>query len=193
MYCLNCGKAVTLNTKFYANCGHEILVECPKETIPSTLGLIHPRNIFIFCLFSIFTCGVLNCIWCFLITKDIKKLIDDKKISTIPFLVMFSIYLAMYISLFSILFLSTSAAVTVAYLVVICMIIFLGCFILYLMYWNYRIGKDLFSVGTIYNVSISDNSILYMILTIFGFSIISLCLIQSKLNQIAVISSKGNN
>ncbi len=49
---------------------------------------------------------------------------------------------------------------------------------IYAIYWNYKMGKA-FSVlpGS------SDNSMLYLILSIFGLSIVSFCIIQSDINR----------
>lgn len=54
---------------------------------------------------------------------------------------------------------------------------------IYSIYWNYKMGKKMYEAGKKYNKDISDNSILYLILSLIGFSIISYCLIQSDLNK----------
>lgn len=52
-------------------------------------------------------------------------------------------------------------------------------------YWNYKMGKKLYEAGKIHGVDISDNSVLYLVLAIFGLSIVNYCLIQSDLNRLA--------
>lgn len=54
---------------------------------------------------------------------------------------------------------------------------------IYLIYWGYDIGRKLYNSGEKYNINISDNSILYLILPIFKLNIINLVLIQSDLNK----------
>lgn len=54
---------------------------------------------------------------------------------------------------------------------------------IYAIYWNYQMGKKLEMAGRKYNLPISDNSILYLVLSIFGLGIVSNCLIQNDLNR----------
>lgn len=54
---------------------------------------------------------------------------------------------------------------------------------IYGFYWNYKMGKELSEAGTKNGKTISDNSVLYLILSIFGLSIVSYCLIQNDLNS----------
>ncbi len=54
---------------------------------------------------------------------------------------------------------------------------------IYGIYWSYKMGKKIYDAGQNYNKNIPDNSILYLILSLFGFSIINYCLIQSDLNK----------
>ncbi len=56
---------------------------------------------------------------------------------------------------------------------------------IYSIYWNYKIGKRMYEAGKNAGVNISDNSVLYLILSIFGLSIITYCLVQSDLNRLA--------
>ena len=56
---------------------------------------------------------------------------------------------------------------------------------IYAIYWNYKMGKMIYMAGSKRNVSVSDNSIVYLILAIFGFGIVSYCLMQSDLNKFA--------
>lgn len=54
---------------------------------------------------------------------------------------------------------------------------------IYSIIWLYQAGQRLFKAGQKYNIQISDNSTMYLILSIFGFSIVDYCLIQSDLNK----------
>ena len=54
---------------------------------------------------------------------------------------------------------------------------------IYGFYWNYKMGKKLYTAGQRNNKDISDNSIIYLILSLFGFGIINYCLIQNDLNK----------
>lgn len=54
---------------------------------------------------------------------------------------------------------------------------------IYSFYWNYKMGQKLNLAGRKYNKSISDNSVLYLVLSLFGLTIVNYCLIQSDLNK----------
>ena len=54
---------------------------------------------------------------------------------------------------------------------------------LYSIYWNYKMGQKLYVAGKMYGLDIADNSVLYLILSIFGLGIVSECLIQNDLNR----------
>lgn len=54
---------------------------------------------------------------------------------------------------------------------------------IYTYYWNYKMGKKLYVAQQTKGIQSSDNSVLYLILSIFGLSIINYCLIQSDLNK----------
>ncbi len=56
---------------------------------------------------------------------------------------------------------------------------------IYSFYWYYKMGKKLEEAGQRYGVQISDNSILYLVLGVFGLGIVSYALIQSDLNRFA--------
>lgn len=57
---------------------------------------------------------------------------------------------------------------------------------IYFIYWNYKMGKKVYEVQLKNNVSANDNSILYLILSIFGLGIVNYCLIQNDLNKLIV-------
>ena len=54
---------------------------------------------------------------------------------------------------------------------------------IYFYYWNYKMGQKLHQAGQKYNKTIGDNSIVYLLLSIFGLGIINYCIIQSDLNR----------
>lgn len=56
---------------------------------------------------------------------------------------------------------------------------------IYGIYWNYKMGKAIYAAKEKHNLSGSDNSVLYLILGIFGLGIVNYCLMQSDLNDIA--------
>ena len=63
---------------------------------------------------------------------------------------------------------------------------------IYGFYWAYKMGKMMEKAGQNKNVSISDNSTIYLVLNLlnlfglgFGLGIVNYCLIQNDLNKIA--------
>lgn len=60
---------------------------------------------------------------------------------------------------------------------------------IYGFYWNYKIGKELFEANQKKGITANDNSTIYLILGIFGLSIVTYCMAQNELNAIA----KKNN
>lgn len=56
---------------------------------------------------------------------------------------------------------------------------------IYMIYWNYKMGQKMYTAGKRYNLPIADNSILYLILSLFGLSIVNYCMIQNDLNRFA--------
>lgn len=56
---------------------------------------------------------------------------------------------------------------------------------IYGIYWQYQMGKSIYSAQVDKGVNASDNSVLYLVLGIIGFGIISYCLIQNELNKFA--------
>ena len=56
---------------------------------------------------------------------------------------------------------------------------------IYGIYWYYKMGKSLYEAGQKSGIQINDNSILYLILGLFGFGIVSYALIQADLNKFA--------
>lgn len=56
---------------------------------------------------------------------------------------------------------------------------------IYGIYWNYKMGKEIYEAKEKRNMHASDNSVLYLILSVLGLGIVNYCLIQSDLNDIA--------
>ncbi len=56
---------------------------------------------------------------------------------------------------------------------------------LYSIYWCYKMGKKLATAQEKHGRTVEDNSVLYLILTIVGLSIVSWGLIQNELNKFA--------
>lgn len=54
---------------------------------------------------------------------------------------------------------------------------------IYGIYWNYKMGQKIYEAGQRYNKSISDNSVLYLVLSLFGLAIVNYALMQSDLNK----------
>ena len=51
--------------------------------------------------------------------------------------------------------------------------------------WFYNAGKRMNAAGTKYNLPISDNSVMYLVLSLIGLSLVNYCLVQSDLNKFA--------
>ena len=72
---------------------------------------------------------------------------------------------------------TASGGLAVVYTIITCGI--------YSIYWNYKMGQKMYTAGKKYNKDIQDNSVLYLVLSIFGLSIVNYCLIQNDLNRFA--------
>lgn len=54
----------------------------------------------------------------------------------------------------------------------------------YVIYWVYKCGKLIVDAQRKSGIQEEDNSVLYLILTIFGLSIVSFAIMQSQLNKV---------
>lgn len=54
---------------------------------------------------------------------------------------------------------------------------------IYGLIWFYQAGKRMEEAGKKYNMSISDNSVVYLLLNLFGLGIVCYALVQSDLNK----------
>ncbi len=60
---------------------------------------------------------------------------------------------------------------------------------IYSIYWYYKMGKELFNAKVSRNIMTSDQSVLYLVLGLFGFGIVNYCLMQNELNELAKVSA----
>lgn len=63
---------------------------------------------------------------------------------------------------------------------------------IYSIYWAYLMGKALSTAQVNAGKTANDNSTLYLILSIFGLSLVGYCLMQSELNNFANVSTNSN-
>ena len=56
---------------------------------------------------------------------------------------------------------------------------------IYGIYWSYKMGQKLYQIGQKRGLAIADNSIIYLLLSIFGLGIVNYCLIQNDLNKLS--------
>ncbi|MCI8567702.1 MAG: DUF4234 domain-containing protein [Bacilli bacterium] len=62
---------------------------------------------------------------------------------------------------------------------------------LYSIYWNYKMGKLVYEAQTKRNMKATDNSVLYLVLGLFGLGLVNYILIQSALNEISDFDYNG--
>ncbi len=55
---------------------------------------------------------------------------------------------------------------------------------IYGLYWSYQMGKKMYNAQVRAGVPANDNSILYLVLSLFGVGIIAYAIIQSDINDI---------
>lgn len=60
-------------------------------------------------------------------------------------------------------------------------------------YWAYKMGKASAMAKANRGLPAEDNSVLYLVLQIFGLAIVNYCLIQNDLNNIATTSTQATN
>ncbi len=113
--------------------------------------MVEKRNIGVYLILSIITCGIFAIYWFIVITDDVKKLSEDDDM--------------------------TSGGVAFLLTLITCGI--------YSIYWAYKMGKNIAIAEEKKGATVTDNSILYLILAIFGFGVIDYCLIQNDLNTLA--------
>lgn len=62
---------------------------------------------------------------------------------------------------------------------------------LYSIYWNYKMGKLVYEAQTKRNMRATDNSVLYLVLCLFGLEFVNYILIQGALNEISDFDYNG--
>ena len=60
---------------------------------------------------------------------------------------------------------------------------------IYSIYWSYKMGKEIYNAKVSRNMPASDQSVLYLVLSLFGLGIVNYCLIQNDLNDLAKASA----
>lgn len=60
-------------------------------------------------------------------------------------------------------------------------------------YWAYKMGKASAMAKANRGLPAEDNSVLYLVLQIFGLAIVNYCLIQNDLNNMATTSTQATN
>jgi hypothetical protein len=55
---------------------------------------------------------------------------------------------------------------------------------LYFIYWNYKMGRKLLTARQASGKYATDNSLIYLLLSIFGLNIISVAIMQNDFNEI---------
>ncbi|MFZ5987064.1 MAG: DUF4234 domain-containing protein [Bacillota bacterium] len=55
---------------------------------------------------------------------------------------------------------------------------------IYYIYWNYKYGKIIAECQQIAGLTPEDNSVLYLLLSIFGLGVISMLIMQSSINKV---------
>lgn len=108
------------------------------------------KNIAVWLIVSILTCGIGGLVWFVSLTDDISFVSEDR---------------------------STSGGMALLLTIVTCGI--------YGIYWNYKMGKLLYQAEVKKGMNANDNSVLFLVLSIFGFAIINYCIMQSELNKFA--------
>lgn len=56
---------------------------------------------------------------------------------------------------------------------------------IYTLYWSYLMGKKIRDAKEKAGLTANDNSVLYLVLSLFGLGLVNYCLMQSDLNDIA--------
>lgn len=203
MYCKNCGQKLDANTETSHHCeaSANVFVPSYNQDIKTEIPTISKRNLAGAVIFTILTCGLFAIAWLYWITNDTKKISQNKNVSTIPFTVSM-------ISIVATVILMPISSIVFGNMTITGLIIGLGILIillmqLYLIYWSYIIGKNLYLAGSKYNKDIKDRRWTYLIcaivlllldfITAYSTSIlriIFLIVIQNDLNKLGVEKQK---
>lgn len=159
-FCQNCGSELKEGASFCANCGAPAKIETnvpqqPVEPQSQTTNngsrpVVENKNVAVWIILSIVTCGICGIIWFINMVNDVNKVCQDDKSSQ-------------------------SGGVVFLLSLVTCGI--------YAIIWYYQVGKRMETAGKNYGMQISDNSVIYLVLSLIGLGIVNYCLIQSDLNK----------
>lgn len=153
-FCYNCGNELEENQAFCSNCGSPILDN--HQTNNTTIINNNYNNNIIVPEREIAICIILSIVTCGIYGLYwFLKLTDEAKAVSNGT--------------------NASSGLALVYTILTC-----G---LYSFYWHYKMGQNMYNAGKMHNKSIPDNSVLYLILSIFGLGIVNYCLIQNDLNK----------
>ena len=152
-FCSNCGKELAENSTFCPNCGTQIGGTNPNQNNSSNTKVNAPVLEYRDIAIAI----ILSIVTCGIygIFWIISLTNDANKVADRPT--------------------DTSGGMVILLTIITCGI--------YGIYWNYKMGQKRYEAGQRYNKSISDNSVLYLVLSLFGLAIVNYALMQSDLNK----------
>ena len=152
-FCSNCGKEIPENSTFCPNCGTPIGGTNSNQNNSNNTSINAPVLEYRDIAIAI----ILSIVTCGIygIFWIISLTNDANKVSDRPT--------------------DTSGGMVILLTIITCVI--------YGIYWNYKMGQKIYEAGQRYNKSISDNSVLYLVLSLFGLQIVNYALMQSDLNK----------
>lgn len=152
-FCSNCGKEIPENSTFCPSCGTSIGGTNPNQNNSNNTSINAPVLEYRDIAIAI----ILSIVTCGIygIFWIISLTNDANKVSDRPT--------------------DTSGGMVILLTLITCGI--------YGIYWNYKMGQKIYEAGQRYNKSISDNSVLYLVLSLFGLAIVNYALMQSDLNK----------
>ena len=152
-FCSNCGKEIPENSTFCPNCGTPIGGTNPNQNNSNNTSINAPVLEYRDIAIAI----ILSIVTCGIygIFWIISLTNDANKVADRPT--------------------DTSGGMVILLTIITCGI--------YGIYWNYKMGQKIYEAGQRYNKSISDNSVLYLVLSLFGLQIVNYALMQSDLNK----------
>lgn len=152
-FCSNCGKEIAENSAFCPSCGTPIGGTNPNQNNSNNTSINAPVLEYRDIAIAI----ILSIVTCGIygIFWIISLTNDANKVADRPT--------------------DTSGGMVILLTIITCGI--------YGIYWNYKMGQKIYEAGQRYNKSISDNSVLYLVLSLFGLQIVNYALMQSDLNK----------
>ena len=156
-FCSNCGKEIPENSTFCPSCGTPIEGTNPSQNNNSSVNTNTNVNAPVLENKDLAVAIILSIVTCgiYAIVWMISLTNDANKVSDRPT--------------------DTSGGMVILLTIITCGI--------YGIYWNYKMGQKIYEAGQRYNKSISDNSVLYLVLSLFGLQIVNYALMQSDLNK----------